>query len=305
MSILVINDRKDREYRRWDAILTEEVPEMVEHLDLDTLVFVGQDQRTTSGPLVHNHPEIAFVLDGALTMETSSQEHYMEKGAIVIVPPWMYHRPIPVSEETQILWLAFTQTHLGAWVIKQTRGLANVEETLMGIDMINFPSGYHVVNSVIREIRDGDCHWFRIVQNELSTLMILIHRAITNKDRLLGDRDRNSRTDTLVLAAQAYIERNFDHDIAITDVAHYVALSPNYFANLFKKRTGETIGEYITAIRMKEAQRLLRDTDLMISEIAYKTGYKSPYYFSRVFRYIFNQPPRDYRDSFTEIEVAR
>lgn len=249
-------------------------------------------------PVVHNHPELAFVLEGTLEMVTSSRRISVGVGDIIVVAPWMYHQPVPTSSYTRILWIAFKQTHLGIWIVRRTQEKPAAIDEERGIDMIRSTQEYELVYSVTQELLDLDTEWLSVVKNTLSTLMIRIRRCILEKGRLEGDRDRTSRTDTLVMAAQDYIERHYNHEISIVDVAHYVALSANYFANLFKKRTGETIGDYITTVRMREARRLLRDSDLMVSEIAYKVGYRSPYYFSRVFRQSLEQSPSAYRDSF-------
>lgn len=296
-SMSLSRDHELDEQSFWDTLFSREVPAAVDALTESKLLFIGNHRQSTDSPVVHNHPEVAVVLDGTVSMETVVGETILSAGALILVAPWMYHLPVPVSDVTEILWLAFTQTHLGAWLVRRRLEEPDAEEAVHGIDMVNFAPGYDMVNGIIAEAMEREAGWFRVIQNDLSSLFIRIRRTLRNKDRLLGERDRHSRTDTLVLAAQDYIERNYTHDISMSDVAHYVALSSNYFANLFKKRTGETIGEYITTVRMREAQRLLRDTDLMISEIAYAVGYRSPYYFSRVFRYAFDQPPSAYRES--------
>lgn len=292
-----LTDEQERDRALWENVLTSTVPRMIEATSSDSLLFVGNEIETTEHPLVHNHPELAFVLEGTLHIETSTRKVPVATGSVIVVAPWMYHLPVPTANCTRILWIAFKQTHLGVWIIRRSTERPAVVIEEQGIDMISTSRGYESMHALIQELSDEAEDWLDIVKNDLSTLMIRIRRAIKEKERPASDRDRTSRTDTLVLAAQDYIERNYNRDTSISDVAHYVALSVNYFANLFKKRTGETIGEYITTVRIREAQRLLRQSDFMVSEIAYIVGYRSPYYFSRVFRKAVNQSPTEYRDS--------
>ena len=55
--------------------------------------------------------------------------------------------------------------------------------------------------------------------------------------------------------------------------------------------------EFINAIRLREAQKLLlENSELTISEIAYKVGFNDPNYFSRTFRKTFHLSPTDFRN---------
>jgi len=289
-------DTVDKDRNFWESFMSDTVPKMIESLASDTIhAIVGRNDERTY-PLVHNHPELAMVLKGTLKMETSGDSLTLSEGNMVAVARWMYHKPVPLTSFTETLWMAFTQSHLGVWIIKNHQSHTNEEECLHGLDMLDFSEGYGIALTIIEELRKRDTDWFRIVRNELSSLTVRVHRSVMNIDRLVTERDRNSRIDTLILSAQDYIEKNYTNELSIDDIAHFVALSTNYFANQFKKRTGKTIGDYISSVRMKEAERLLRDTDLLVSEISYRIGYQNPYYFSRVFHATFGKAPSEYRN---------
>jgi|GEM_PF-441220 len=85
------------------------------------------------------------------------------------------------------------------------------------------------------------------------------------------------------------------HDIQA--LAQSVALSPSRLAHLFKQQTGDTIGNTLLGLRMRQAARLLEATDLQVGAIAEELGYASLYYFSRQFHYQFGVSPRGYRDA--------
>jgi AraC family transcriptional regulator of arabinose operon len=48
-------------------------------------------------------------------------------------------------------------------------------------------------------------------------------------------------------------------------------------------------------LRMREARRLLVETDLTVAEVARKVGFEDPLYFSRCFRHLTGVPPSHYR----------
>lgn len=84
--------------------------------------------------------------------------------------------------------------------------------------------------------------------------------------------------------ALRYIEEHYAEDISLDAVAEQIGISPFYLSRLFRAERGESFVEYLTAVRMKTAVRLAKETRLSIREIATRTGYGSPTYFCRVFK---------------------
>jgi AraC-like DNA-binding protein len=279
----------------WESFLSDRVLRIIDSLSPCRIFLVSGRDDSRSIPLIHDHPELAVVLKGSIRLETTGDNTVLSEGDVALVAPQMYHKPITLSPFSEVLWVALTQSHTGIWLIRKKQGQTGEGACLRGIDMLNLPQGSEMIFMIIREIEEKTVDWERMVMNTLSSLFISIKRRILIRDRLLNDRDRNSRIDTLILSAQNFIESNYASDLSVDEVSHFVALSANYFANQFKTRTGGTIGNYITKVRMKEALRLLRETDLLISEIAFKTGYGSPFYFSRVFHSHFGVSPSDFR----------
>jgi len=79
------------------------------------------------------------------------------------------------------------------------------------------------------------------------------------------------------------------------ELANIVSMSTESFIRLFKRWTGETPMRYVQQVRMREACRLLADTDSSIDEIALQTGFPDRFYFSRVFKRHTGHSPAAYR----------
>ena len=60
-----------------------------------------------------------------------------------------------------------------------------------------------------------------------------------------------------------------------------------------KKITGLSTTEFIKKIRLSEANKLLKENSLTVSEIAYRVGFNDPSYFSRSFRKMFGKNPSE------------
>ena len=60
--------------------------------------------------------------------------------------------------------------------------------------------------------------------------------------------------------------------------------------------------QYLLKFRVRQASRLLAETDLPITEVGSRCGFESPSYFTLTFRRLTGQTPRDYRRYFTGSE---
>jgi AraC family transcriptional activator of pobA len=101
----------------------------------------------------------------------------------------------------------------------------------------------------------------------------------------------------LLAAVFQIIETRYQEPISLTDVAVAVAHSRGHLATVVRQRTGRTVGQWITERRMREARRLLADTDLTISEIAARVGYRDPGYFTRRFHSEHHTAPQAWRQA--------
>lgn len=63
--------------------------------------------------------------------------------------------------------------------------------------------------------------------------------------------------------------------ITIEDVAYYVGFSPYYFTPFFKTNTGQTFMQFLTEYRLNQAQFILGNEKLSMTEVAEKAGFAS------------------------------
>ena len=110
------------------------------------------------------------------------------------------------------------------------------------------------------------------------------------------DSHTEGRYQSVIVKAREYIDRNFDSgDISLYSTASHVGISPNHLSTVFTQETGEKFIDYLTRIRLEKAKQLLQNTAMKSTDIASKTGFNDPHYFSHIFKKNVGVSPREYR----------
>jgi len=100
------------------------------------------------------------------------------------------------------------------------------------------------------------------------------------------------------LSVFKYIEENYSNpDLTIVEVEKRTGVAERNISQMIKTTTDLNFKQFLNYLRITEAKQLLTETDMRISEIAFKTGYNNVSHFNRVFKNMVNTFPSDYRES--------
>ncbi len=98
-----------------------------------------------------------------------------------------------------------------------------------------------------------------------------------------------------VRKAIKYIHKMFDNEISIDDIGKHVGVHSAYLQRIFKAKTGMSLLEYITGLRMEKARMLLENTALPVVDVAITVGFNSRQHFAHTFKKSFGVSAREYR----------
>ncbi len=136
------------------------------------------------------------------------------------------------------------------------------------------------------------------VQNEelfVKTIKNVLTFALEYRDSKI-----TGKYSDVILKAKKYIDENYaNQNTTLTSVAEAVCLSPNHFSTIFSQECKTTFIEYLTNVRIENAKRLLKDTDMKGYDIAYECGFSDPHYFSYIFKKNTGLTPREYKANIT------
>jgi len=95
-----------------------------------------------------------------------------------------------------------------------------------------------------------------------------------------------------------YIHAELDSPLRMSHLAGIAGLSQFRFAHNFKLETGLSPHQFVMKARLERAQRMLRETNLPVVEIALAVGLQSSSQFNALFKRELGTTPRDFRRSF-------
>lgn len=129
-----------------------------------------------------------------------------------------------------------------------------------------------------------------------------IHRAILALNQVsLLNYERKSVTDTLKESAaqmMQYVHEHYYEEINLDSLAAFMHLNKSYVSRFFKETVGMSFVSYVRHYRIEQAKKLLRTSDLSVTEVAEQVGYLDLTYFSRIFKKESHYTPNEYKQVY-------
>ncbi|MEI7025497.1 AraC family transcriptional regulator [Paenibacillus sp. y28] len=141
-----------------------------------------------------------------------------------------------------------------------------------------------------------------LLQSLLAQLLVFSGRAYAQKH--IPAFEHVSPQHRKISEVVDFINAHYDHSLQLQDIGDRFYISRFHLSRLFKEVTGFTFVEYVNTVRVKEAQRQLRDTGEQIIHIAERSGFENVSHFCRVFRQISGTSPSQYRKLHEDRQTA-
>lgn len=116
-----------------------------------------------------------------------------------------------------------------------------------------------------------------------------------------GDFDDTDKT--RINTVYGYIQKNYQRQISLADIASRLNMSEEYFSRYFSKTMKKPFFEFLNEYKINRACKLLIETDKQIGEICYEAGFESIPFFYRQFKKFKGCQPKIYRSNYQNISV--
>lgn len=228
----------------------------------------------------HDSHEIYFLAEGRCNYLIDGTVYEIQTGDVVFIPEGTIHKtnypdkkhsrrlincssvflPPSVTEQLDLLCGVYRDPHLAA---EAKRIFSRIEE----------------------EYAIADIHSRDAIKCYTGELLLLLFRS---KNKL--DKERGAQS--VAQRAVRYVGENYRSEIKLTDLARAYSVSAEHLSRSFKKEIGLGFNEYLTLLRLKRAEYMLKnEPGKSVSEIAFLCGFNDSNYFSDKFKRAYGIPP--------------
>jgi len=236
-----------------------------------------------------------YTIDGEGVLETSGETYRLEPGrALMVEIPGnhAYYFPEHASHWTFL----FIQ-------MRPTLIAPNWHEAKRRLGETPFLPQSSKPIRILQDIFD-EAHAGRITDSYTASSMV--YHFVTELCRFAATPQSDRREWPIkVRQAVEIIESQYGNMISLDQLADQLNLSKHHMIRIFSAVIGISPGVYLNRVRIEQAMRLLRHSNLNIDLIAERVGYSSGSYFIKVFRKLTGCTPGEFRSGHGQMTIHR
>lgn len=241
-------------------------------------------------PHVHYHDlhELYYMVKGSTTYYIGDKIYHVEQGNFVFIPKGILHKTdYEDNDKNERVLLSFGDILFGNELQEVREELYN--SRVICVQEEQMPYFEKLLQQIETEYHREDGYSTLMMNLYITELLVQLCRYKYTFKPVLPETDR------VIYSISKYISLHFRDALSLNTLSHEFGMSESHLSRKFKAHTGIGINEYITYVRITNAEKLLRETELSVTEVADCCGYSDSNYFSTVFKRIKGIPPQKCR----------
>lgn len=243
---------------------------------------------------LHTHPEheLYFLLSGQRRYFIRHSIYDLTPGNLILIPKGALHKTVSRNNQGYDRFVLFFSDE----DLRSLSGAlgADAYEKLLEMGCIQLPAD--AVQRITQQLKQMQQEFSTqpelypvYLEMQLQLILLTVLRCGTPQPKC------TENTAEKIQKVAQYMNQNFHLPITLHEAAQMAYLEDTYFSKQFKALTGFGFLDYLTQLRLQEAQRLLRTTALSLADISELCGFSGSNYFGDVFRRYTGTSPSAYR----------
>ncbi|SFJ89304.1 AraC-like ligand binding domain-containing protein [Halobacillus dabanensis] len=255
---------------------------------------------------LHQDYEIFYLLEGECVYLINGKTWYVEKDQLVLISKNVMHKTRKVKGKNYArMVINFREDFLPEAEQELVHKLFHCSPPVVPIPVAKQSGINRIIQNLYFEYQNKENYLNLYGRTLLTQLLIESLRIVEEKGESSGGKvnltyGKGSQDISEIVT---YINNSFSSDVSLSSLSRQFHRNEQYISRLFKQVTGCNIVDYVNAVRINEAKRLLLETDMKIYQIAHRIGYSNPVHLWRVFTRITGTSPNQYREDHSNIEA--
>ncbi|MDO5516790.1 MAG: AraC family transcriptional regulator [Clostridium sp.] len=252
--------------------------------------------KTMSDTHFHDHYELYYQIIGERYFFIKDRFYYIRPGDFVLITKNEIHKTVTANQNVYKRMLINFKTSF----------VNDILNTLDDIDFSTFFKSSHIfkinpddenyIITILHKMLDEYEHtspgYKSSLKLQLSDILIYLSTCKTYDSE--GLKFPNGQYNKISKISE-YINKNYNKKLTLEHLSKKFSMSPYYLSRTFKDALDITFVEYLNFTRISASKKLILNTNLSMTEIAFEVGFESSTYFTKVFKSITNITPLKFR----------
>ncbi len=250
----------------------------------------------------HDDLEVAYVLDGSLTLKNGYYNFHLKAGDVFIINDREIHSFVCDESQNTLMLLQLNMSFFSKYydnfkncffvtdLEDEDESMEILRELLCRIMMLAIEKGRHFEDQIVEYVHNlidllmSDFQYFAMENGKF------INEVKNKGNKILAGR-MNRITD--------YMYENYFRRLTLNEIADREHLSIYYLSHVIKTASGLSFQELLSFIRVEESEKLLLGTTKKIGSISEECGFSAVRYYIKYFMKWFGIHPEEYRRLYT------
>lgn len=230
----------------------------------------------------HSFYEIYYLEKGVCSYLIEGKLYEMLGGDVVFIPKSAIHKTSYDDAYSRLL-INCSDEYLEGFQFEEPFVFRNRELT---------GKIYGIFKSIEEEYLKGDKYSGSLIKGYMQQLFATVHRG---KNYYRNTHSENAYAQKTL----KFLEENYTGEITLQSLSESFGISPEHLSRLFKKETGLGFSEYLSLLRLKKAESMLKqNNEVSIAEVAFSCGFNDSNYFCEKFKKVYGVSPLKFKKTY-------
>ncbi len=254
----------------------------------------------------HSFIEVACVIQGTCVNYIAEQELTMHTGDICIIAPGTYHAINAFSDDCMMLnFILRTSTFEDAFfgILSENDILSDFfmrilyqkhSQSYLMFRVGNDPEILHFIGYAWREFHGNRQYKSRMLNSIINAFFAFLLR--NHGTDFVSPESRSRQEDENTILILKYIQEHYN-TVTLSELAAFFNYSERQIQRIIKESTGMSFSQNIQKLKLRQAVRLMQNSNLSIAAISEELGYSAPENFRHIFKKYYGMTPIEYRSA--------